>query len=109
MGKANLIKKTTMKTESIEDSQGAGGYIPVLYDALDEAPPDFVKPMSKAEQKRRKELEGLIYRNFKAFYDVGLLPSGDPTAPLVPRHPSHFFGLLQRALGHGPPYSLQVY
>ena len=71
MGKNNLIKKTTMATESIEDSPGAGGYIPVLYDALEEAPPDFVIPMSKAEQKRRKELEGLIYRNFKAFYDVG--------------------------------------
>ena len=71
MGKSNLIKKTTMATEPIENSPGAGGYIPVLYDALDEAPPDFVKPMSKAEQKRRKELEGLIYRNFKAFYDVG--------------------------------------
>ena len=54
MGKSNLIKKTTIATEPIEDSPDAGGYIPVLYDALDEAPPDFVKPMSKAEQKRRK-------------------------------------------------------
>ena len=66
MAKKNLIKKTTVETVLTD-----GNYVPVLYDALDESPPDFVKPMSKTEVKRRTELEGLIHKNFKVFYDVG--------------------------------------
>ena len=71
MAKRNLIKKTVAAQETISDSPGTDAYVPVLYDALDESPPDIVKPMSKVEEKRRAELEGLIHRNFKAFYDVG--------------------------------------
>jgi hypothetical protein len=72
-----LMKKTTTEPEILEETpeqirdQPADGYVPVEYDAFDDAPPDFVKPLSATESKRRAELEGLITRNFKAFYDVG--------------------------------------
>lgn len=73
----SLLRKTTREPEIVEEEpeqiqeQTSGSYIPVEYDAFDDAPPDFVKPLSTTEAKRLTELEGLITRNFKAFYDVG--------------------------------------
>ena len=63
MGKNNLIKKTTVETVLTD-----GTYIPAEYD---ETPPGFVKPLSKTEQKRRAELEGIISRNIGAYVAVG--------------------------------------
>jgi hypothetical protein len=78
MAKRNLslLRKTTREPEIVEEpeqieEQSGDHYVPVEYDAFDDAPPDFVKPLSASESKRRSELEGLITRNFKAFYDVG--------------------------------------
>jgi hypothetical protein len=79
MAKRNLslLRKTTVEPEIVEEEpeqieeQSGDHYVPVEYDAFDDAPPDFVKPLSASESKRRGELEGLITRNFKAFYDVG--------------------------------------
>ena len=80
MAKRNLrlFKKTASEPEvvdevpeTIEPQPDSDGYIPVVYDILDSQPPDTVPPLSTKEQQRREELEGLITRNFKAFYDVG--------------------------------------
>ena len=69
MGKRNLIKKTTAH-KPFEGSSIIGSYVPVLYDAIDESSLDITKPLSKTEQKRRSELEGIISENFNAFLSV---------------------------------------
>jgi hypothetical protein len=75
MAKRNLtlLKEAPTEPEILDETPETtgDGYVPVEYDAYDDAPPDFVKPLSATESKRRAELEGLITRNFKAFYDVG--------------------------------------
>jgi hypothetical protein len=75
MAKRNLtlLEKPPTEPEIMDKTPETtdDGYVPVEYDAFDDSPPDFVKPLSATESKRRAELEGLITRNFKAFYDVG--------------------------------------
>ncbi len=71
-----LFKRTAIEPEVVDEAPASlenenDGYVPVVYDGFDDSPPDFVKPLSATETKRRQELEGIITRNFKAFYDVG--------------------------------------
>ena len=80
MAKRNLslFKKTAMEPEVVDEVPEAleepagGGSVTVEYDSsLEDVPPDFAKPLSKVETKRRDELEGVIKNNMGAFLAVG--------------------------------------
>jgi hypothetical protein len=77
MAKRNLslLRKTTREPEIVEEPEQTepqgDDYVPVEYDAFDDAPPDFTKPLSASEAKRLSELEGLIKDKLAAFLSVG--------------------------------------
>ena len=75
--KLSLFKKTAVEPEVVEEAPATleapsedSRYVPVAYDGFDDSPPDFVKPLSETEKKRRQELENLISRKFNSFLDV---------------------------------------
>jgi len=77
MAKRNnaLFKRTAIEPEVVDEAPASlenenDGYVPVVYDGFDDSPPDFVKPLSETEKKRRKELESLISRKLNSFLDV---------------------------------------
>ena len=75
--KLSLFKKTTVEPEVVEEASATleastenGRYVPIAYDGFDDSPPDFVKPLSDNERRRRQELEKLVSHNLNAFLDV---------------------------------------
>jgi len=77
MAKRNnaLFKRTAIEPEVVDEAPASlenenDGYVPVVYDGFDDSPPDFVKPLSETEKRRRKELESLISRNLNSYLDV---------------------------------------